>query len=168
MWNDTDTPLAYLITFRCYGTWLHGDERGSINRFNNQYKSPYITSNEKRRLYNAAKTKSEIAILDAAQRNCVEDAVRKTCSFRQWNLKAINVRTNHVHVVATGAVKPELMLNAFKANATRQLRQNGLWKNEHSPWANKGSCRFLWNERSVARAVEYVVSGQCGELPDFD
>ena len=24
VWNDTDMPLAYLITFRCYGTWLHG------------------------------------------------------------------------------------------------------------------------------------------------
>src|SRR5438093_13756827 len=31
MWNDTDLPLGYLITFRCYGTWLHGDERGSID-----------------------------------------------------------------------------------------------------------------------------------------
>src|SRR6185369_556860 len=30
MWNDTDIPLAYLITFRSYGTWLHGDDRGSI------------------------------------------------------------------------------------------------------------------------------------------
>ena len=42
MWNDTDIPLAYLITFRCYGTWLHGDTRGSIARFRNNYKSPYI------------------------------------------------------------------------------------------------------------------------------
>src|SRR5207253_10119374 len=30
MWNDTDTPLAHMITFRCYGTWLHGDVRGDI------------------------------------------------------------------------------------------------------------------------------------------
>jgi len=29
MWNDTDIALAHLITFRCHGTWLHGDERGS-------------------------------------------------------------------------------------------------------------------------------------------
>jgi hypothetical protein len=42
MWNDTDTPLAYLITFRCHGTWLHGDERGSVDRFHNRYKSPCI------------------------------------------------------------------------------------------------------------------------------
>src|SRR6266566_1829504 len=25
MWNDTDTPLACFISFRTYGTWLHGD-----------------------------------------------------------------------------------------------------------------------------------------------
>ena len=25
-------PLAYFITFTCYGNWLHGDERGSVDR----------------------------------------------------------------------------------------------------------------------------------------
>src|SRR5687767_4505235 len=39
MWNDTDVPLGYLITFRCYGTWLQGDTRGSIDRFHNRCKS---------------------------------------------------------------------------------------------------------------------------------
>jgi len=28
-----DIPLAYLISFRAYGTWLHGDRRGSVDRF---------------------------------------------------------------------------------------------------------------------------------------
>jgi hypothetical protein len=27
-----DIPLAYLISFRAYGTWLHGDRRGSVDR----------------------------------------------------------------------------------------------------------------------------------------
>src|SRR5260370_25636817 len=27
--NEDHTPLGYLITFRTYGTWLHGDQRGS-------------------------------------------------------------------------------------------------------------------------------------------
>ncbi len=47
MWNDTDIPLAFLITFRCYGTWLHGDQSGSIDRFHNRYKSPYIEPNHR-------------------------------------------------------------------------------------------------------------------------
>jgi hypothetical protein len=24
------TPLAYFITLRTYGTWLHGDDRGTV------------------------------------------------------------------------------------------------------------------------------------------
>ena len=60
------------------------------------------------------------------------------------------------------------MLNAFNANATRELRKDGLWMHPFSPWADKGSARNLWNEQSVARAIDYVMNGQGEELPDFD
>jgi REP element-mobilizing transposase RayT len=84
-------------------------------------------------------------------------------------LRAINVRTNHVHVVVSiGEKKPELALNAFKANATRQMRQDGCWQHERSPWVDKGSKRNLWNERSIERAIDYVINGQGDELPEFD
>jgi hypothetical protein len=124
MWNDTDIPLAFLITFRSYGTWLHGDERGSVNRFRNQYNSPRLPP-EKNWLYtNTQRLKKEIVVLDAAQRNCVESAARETCEIRGWHLHAVNARTNHVHlVVSIGNKKPETALNAFKANATRKMRE---------------------------------------------
>jgi hypothetical protein len=32
----------------------------------------------------------------------------------------------------------------------------------------KGSKRYLWNEQSVAKAIEYVLYGQGDELPDFE
>ena len=38
MWNDTEIPLAHLSTFRSYGTWLHGDKRGSVDRSHNNIK----------------------------------------------------------------------------------------------------------------------------------
>jgi len=118
MWNDTDTPLAYFISFRSYGTWLHGDKRGSIDR--------------------------------------------------KWLLQAINVRTNHIHTVVSANRKADLVLNAFKANATRQLRQDAIWTPTFSPWADGGSRRRLWNEQSVAKAIDYVLNGQGDDLPDFD
>src|SRR5947208_7148644 len=106
MWNDTDIPLAYLITFRCYGTWLHGDERGSIDRFHNRYKSPYIPPNGRWHSYNQRALKSEALILNAAQRRSVTSAIREVCSARRWILHAVNIRTNHVHsVVSIGLVK---------------------------------------------------------------
>ena len=169
MWNDTDLPLGYLITFRSYGSWLHGDERGSIDRFHNQYKSPYLPPSQRRRELNDRKLKSRPGLLNAAQRRSVEKAIREVCLYRGWILHALSVRTNHVHtVVAIGTLKPERALNAFKAYATRRMRADGNWKRSHSPWADKGSKRWLWNERSLQRAIDYVINGQGEELPDFD
>ena len=169
MWNHTEIPLGYLITFRSYGTWLHGDTRGSIDRFHNLYKSPYIEPNEKWHRHNAQVLEHEPVVLNAAQRRAVDCAIRETCSFRKWYLHALNVRTNHVHsVVSIGSAPPERSLSAFKANATRQMREDGCWRQEFSPWAEKGSKRYLWNEQSLARAIEYVLYGQGDEPPDFD
>ena len=81
-------------------------------------------------------------------------------------LYAINVRTNHVHTVVSANRKAELVLNAFKANATRELKQNGLWTESFSPWAGKGSNRKFWNEQSVAKSNDYVLKWQRDDLPD--
>ena len=114
MWNDTDTPLAFLITFRCYGTWLHGDERGSVNRFRNQYKTNYLPPEKSWVEKNARRLKDEPVTFNAARRSCVEEAIRETCEIRRWLLRAISVRTNHVHtVVSIGSKKPEIALNAL-------------------------------------------------------
>jgi hypothetical protein len=72
MWNDTDIPLAYLISFRTYGTWLHGDKCGSIDRFHNRYRSPYIPPNAKWHRYNQEQLKTEPPILGARQRKSIE------------------------------------------------------------------------------------------------
>jgi hypothetical protein len=91
MWNDTDTPLAYFISFRTYGTWLHGDERGSINRFHNQYRSPYIRPNANWRRYEERNLKCSPVILNAEQRGSVSKAIQDSCDIRKWWWRAINV-----------------------------------------------------------------------------
>jgi REP element-mobilizing transposase RayT len=169
MWNDTDIPLAYLITFRCYGTWLHGDSRGSVNRFQNRYKTNFLPAEEKWLDTNRQRLKDRPVILNTMQRQCVEKAIRETCEIRDWHLQAINVRTNHVHIVVSIGMKPPaIALNAFKANATRIMRESNCWESARSPWADKGSERYLWNEQSLEKAVDYVIKGQGDDLPDFD
>ncbi|MFN2577814.1 MAG: transposase [Pyrinomonadaceae bacterium] len=169
MWNDTDIPLGYLITFRCYGTWLHGDARGSVDREHRRYKSPYAAPSQNRRRHNDGLLKSEPVLLNAQQRASVENGIRDTCLHRKWHLHACNVRTNHVHsVVSIGSKKPALALNALKANATRQMREDGHWGALHSPWVDRGSKRYLWTERGLALAIEYVLYGQGDDLPEFD
>jgi REP element-mobilizing transposase RayT len=169
MWNNTDIPLAYLITFRCYGTWLHGDERGSIDRNNNQYQTPYLPANKALEELNRSSLKSNPVSLDTLQRTLVESAIRDVCEHRKWTLFSINVRTNHIHtVVAIGEKSPHRALNDFKSYATRNLRAKGGWNFEHSPWSDRGSERYLWNERSIEIAVDYVINGQGDELPKFE
>jgi hypothetical protein len=71
-------------------------------------------------------------------------------------------------VVSIGLTKPERALNAFKAYATRQMRRDGNWNEVHSPWADKGSKRYLWNERSLADAIDYVLNEQGEDLPELE
>ena len=165
MWNNTETPLAYLITFRSYATWLHGDKRGSVDRFHNRYGDPYLPTNHAWKHHNLKTLKKVPFILGARARGSVERAIRETCSIRKWYLHAFNVRTNHVHTVVTANRDPGLVLNALKANATRQLRQEQLWLHPFSPWVAKGSKVRLWNERSLANAIDYVLNGQGDDLP---
>jgi hypothetical protein len=42
-------PLAYFITFTCYGTWLHGDERGSVDDEHNTPGTPVLDPDPERR-----------------------------------------------------------------------------------------------------------------------
>ena len=48
------------------------------------------------------------------------------------------------------------------------MRQDRRWLEDSTPWAERGSLRYLWNEQSVAEAIEYVLYAQGDELPDFD
>ena len=168
-WNDNDIPLGYLITIRTYGTWLPGDERGSINRFHNIFRSPLVPPNPVLERQHQAKLKSEPFIHNSIKRSAVEAAIREVCEHRGWSLRALNVRTNHAHtVVSTGLPRPGPALNAFKAYGTRKLRERGLWEYTHSPWADKGSERWLWTEASIFNACDYVINGQGHDLRDFD
>jgi REP element-mobilizing transposase RayT len=165
---DDRLPLAYFISFRCYGTWLHGDERGSTDRHHNVYGTPFIPSNKRWRQYNERSLRHPPVSLDAELRRAVEAAIRETCEIRQWLLLAVNARTNHVHSVVSAACKPEPVLSAFKANATRHMRETKCWTSKDSPWSYRGSRRYLRTERDVELAVDYVLHGQGDDLPDFD
>jgi REP element-mobilizing transposase RayT len=169
MWNDADAPIAYLITFRTYGTWLHGDERGSIDRHNNSFHLPKYSRQEHWNSISSKRMTRDPVTLSSQQRAIVESAIRETCTIRRWNLYAVNIRTNHGHVVvSTGGRDPSTHLNAFKANATRQLREAGCWTLKVSPWSDKGSQRWLWTEKHLADAVDYVLLSQGHELPQFE
>jgi REP element-mobilizing transposase RayT len=166
--NEDHTPLGYFITFRCYGTWLHGDKRGSVDRHHNRYGAPLIPANQSWLRHNRRVLKEAPVKLSHKQRALVTTAIEQTCEIRKWLLLAVNVRTNHAHVVVNAVCGPSKILNALKANATRELREAGCWQRKDSPWADSGSKRYLWTEEHVQKAIDYVELDQGDVFPSVD
>lgn len=166
--DDNEFPLGYLITFRCYGTWLHGDSRGSMDRKHNAYGTPKLAVNAHLERSDSSQVKHSPIVLNAKQRTVVESAIKSVCEHRKYLLRAINVRTNHAHSVVSAMQKPEPILDAFKSYSTRALRRAGLLSPAVKPWARHGSTNYLWKERDVAEAIEYVLLGQGEELFKLD
>jgi REP element-mobilizing transposase RayT len=166
--SDDHTPKAYLITFRSYGTWLHGDRRGSVDRFHNTYGTPRLPRNLPRERYDRSLMAGPPVRLNAKQRAAIERGIRETCRIRKWALWAFNIRTNHVHSVVTAPCGSKKVLAALKANATRTMRESNCWNSERSPWAYRGSRRSLWNEQQLTAAFAYVLYDQGEPLPEED
>ena len=167
--NDRSVALAYMITFRCYGTWLHGDERGSVGRRgSNIFGEPKIKPSPTLRQIDADQIGGSPINFGAVERRIVEKAIREVCTVRGYNLFGINVRTNHVHVVVGNHGKVERMMDSFKAYSTKALKAANRVGKDSKLWSRHGSTRYLWTENHIELAVEYVVNGQGGELPSFD
>jgi REP element-mobilizing transposase RayT len=165
VYENNEFPLAYLITFRTYGTWLHGDERGSIRRNRKGEKeTKFIPINIPLKEKMRDAMLAPAVLLDASQRLVVEAAIKEVCNLRTYGLHAANVRTNHVHAVIAAQCKPDRLADALKAYATRRLRERGLIGPGVQVWARGRSRRYLWKPRHVAAAVDYVLYGQ-GDLP---
>lgn len=167
VWEENTLPLAYFITFRTFGTWLHGDERTSVKRDGwNRYGHPRYPKNATLERWMSEESKSTPFILSDQMRAVVEASVRELCERRGFGLQAVNVRTNHTHVVLSASQKPERIVDALKANATKSLRESGLISSDTKVWSRGRSRRYLWKPRHVVAAIEYTLYGQGGfEMP---
>ncbi len=132
MKKSPQIPLAYLITFTCYGTRLHGDEAGSVDRQHNVPGSPFLPPNPKRVLERTRQLSEKPHELTAQEGRLVLEAIRLGCASRGWNVHAIHVRTAHVHLVVAGEETPERIMTAAKAYATRALNRNVQFRPAHA------------------------------------
>jgi REP element-mobilizing transposase RayT len=178
-------PLAYLLTWSSYGTWLPGDERGWIE-FGHGWKLPDAVQ----KLEAEARMTEDACRFDGEQRELVERQIAETCSFRGWVLHVVNCRSNHAHVVVSANQAPKIVRNQLKAWCTRRLKELELKRRlpEHAPrsrfglvsdapsptrsvseeptreqgsirenwWAERGSQRFINDSQSLEAAILYV------------
>ena len=168
-WDDNKFPMAHLLTFRTYGTWHHGEERGAVDRSHfNSFGSPIMPISEELAEAGAARQKHPTFVLDESKRNAVEEAIKGVCEYRQYTLHALNVRTNHVHSVVGAETAPEKIVEAFKSYATRRLKNDGSVGQAEKVWSRHASTRYLWEDRKVVAAVDYVLQSQGDDFRSLD
>jgi REP element-mobilizing transposase RayT len=148
-------PLAYFLTWTTYGTWLPGDERGWNRKGEPEIQPPNPLFVEMAQ----SRMKEPAFTLSATPRSLVEETIRRHCEIRGWSLHALNVRTNHVHVVVTAAgYPPETVCEQFKTWCTRRLKEVESTRSRF--WTEGGSCRWINLEADLEAAVVYVIEAQ--------
>jgi REP element-mobilizing transposase RayT len=157
-------PLAYFLTWTCYGSWLHGDERGSVDRHRNQVGSPTCDRNIAWSDWSRSRMKCEPVTLSPEARSIVETTIEAHCTHRKWTLHTRNVRSNHVHVLVSSDREPGRTMDELKGWCTRRLRESGLFARDAEIWTEGGSKKQLWDERALREEIRYVTDGQGPDL----
>jgi REP element-mobilizing transposase RayT len=149
-----------LITWTCYGQWLHGTERGSVDPEHNVPDTPFLPTDPDREASEREHMTQPAYEMDAPRRRVVLTAIRDVCLHRGWTLHAAHVRARHVHVVVSGMQTPERMMNDFKAYVSRALNAAGFDTPTRKRWTRHGSTKYINDESYLAAAVNYVLEEQ--------
>jgi REP element-mobilizing transposase RayT len=154
--------LAYLLTWTTYGTRVHGDARGSVDKQHNQVGTPFLPADPDREAANRARSTNPPFVMNDAMRQCVHETIRAHAGIRAWHILALNVRTNHVHIVLNCREQhtPEQAMQQLKMWCSRRLCDAGLVERSTDLWTRHGSTRYIKTEESLASAIFYVEQGQ--------
>ncbi|MBK8206456.1 MAG: hypothetical protein IPK87_06605 [Planctomycetes bacterium] len=160
-----NAPKAFLFTFTPYGTQLHGDDRGSVDRFHNRFGHEFVPPSLEFQTMRRADLAEEPLLISPRMRGIIEDTILQHCDHRGWHHFASNIRTNHVHAVLSAAGEPDRMLADLKAYLTRDLRKGDAVGRRKRVWTVGGSTRYLFTDEAVSRACTYVYLAQGADLP---
>ena len=147
----------YFSTFTTYGSWLPGDSRGSFvdDRLDGpglKRSRPHLESVSRARL------KHDPVVLRHQARAITHQTIEKHSRFRGWHILALNVRTNHVHVVFQPDRPVDRAVGELKAWASRELVARGVIAAGLTIWTRGSSNRYLHTPESVQDAVAYTLN----------
>jgi hypothetical protein len=154
--------LAYFITFSTYGTWLHGSAKGqgSVDSEHNIYGTPFVEPDAQREAAEREMMAQAPYVMSAAERDIVCKAIVDLARDRGWQLLAVHVRTNHVHVVVSAERDPGRIMSDIKARASRDLTLAGFDKSQRRRWTRHGSTLHLFRKDQVEAKIHYTLDAQ--------
>ena len=158
----------WFLTWTTYGTWLPGDDRGFVSNVDagdgttrriNEFGSEPATRMRGLQIMARKKMKGPPVYLAVELAKPLFDQFRETAAVRQWELLAVAIMANHVHLLVgvPGDPDPHTLLRDFKSYGSRCLNKlvgkpaSGTW------WTEGGSTRKKDSNEAIAAAKEYVM-----------
>ena len=149
--------MTYLLTFGCYGCWLPGDVRGTVDRKRGQHRGGVLAPSPALAAHSAHLMNGPAFRLNHAEAAIVLEVTHEVCAYRGWVLRASHVRSTHVHLVVTTAAEPKQVIADLKAYASRRLNQTSGVAHR---WSRGGNAARLSSDPAVKAAIDYVTRGQ--------
>jgi REP element-mobilizing transposase RayT len=157
----------WFLTWTTYGTWLPGDERGFVSNVregpgpevrHNTPGTPYDRDMPDLRRSAQAALKCPPIYLGLEQAEALLEQFHETARYRGWELLAIGIMANHVHIVVgvPGDPDPSDLLESFKPYGSRKLNRRWGKPASETWWTEGGSKRKLRDEAAIRAAIEYV------------
>ena len=155
------SAYAYFITLRTYGSWIHGNPKGSVTRQNNIFNTPRFSYCKKwQDTMQNAMQETRLA-LNKNQRETLLQSMVNTCHYNHWRLLAAHVRVDHAHLVLQSAFSKEETMGKIKCYATKELKKNyPVLRDRTHFWSRHGSTKNIWIPEEIFYFLYYVVRDQ--------
>jgi REP element-mobilizing transposase RayT len=149
-------PLAYHITIGTYGTRLHGDERGTIDRHHNTPGEPVLGHNERWKSAAQKRLKYPPVVLSLEQQRFVESILPHICERGDWDFHIAACQPDHVHVLLASDTHGNAVRRWLKTWLSEALSKQWPEENCRAWWAEGGSVRWIWEQDHLVRVYDYV------------
>jgi REP element-mobilizing transposase RayT len=149
-------PLAYHITFGTYGTRLHGDARGTVDRTMNQPGDPIIGSDPALWKHEHNRMNFPPVELDAEKMSYAQSLVPAICERGKWKYHTCAAGPDHVHIVLTTKSDGQAVRKWVKRwlgegmSLRWPLPEGATW------WAEGGSVKWIWKQDYFENVYGYV------------
>jgi REP element-mobilizing transposase RayT len=151
-----DWPIAFHITFGTYGTRLHGDPRGTVDRRHNFYGDPIIGADADWQREEQVSLKFPVVLLDDQQRRFIESTIPAICDRGTWKLHVCAAKEDHVHTVLSTSSDGQVVRRLLKRWLSDAVSQRWPRLPGQAWWAECGSVKWVWTQDYYQQVYDYV------------
>jgi hypothetical protein len=152
-------PIAYHITFGTYGTRLHGDERGTVCRSENQPGDPIIGSDPTWWMQERNRLTFDPVYLDREKMVYAERVAPDICVRGKWQYHMGAAGPDHFHILLTPddpMVEGDAIRKWFKRWLGQEMSKRWPLPDEATWWSEGGSVRWVWTQKYFDNVYGYL------------